>query len=187
MALIEAVIPKADDKVKLILELHKFYGKRISEILCQKVSLIDFKTNRIEWHMKRGKVSFKDIPPYLRKLLREYIQNHDLLGGDDLFYHCNHGGKMIEKSKYNRFIRDLERIAKNKDCPEALELKRTHETRRGVATFICIEDGVEFANSWLDQVRIETTMKYKGRLAKEASDQKAFETMVRSNTREKSN
>ena len=175
VGLIDAALPHLKEQDQVILKLYKFYGKRISEILCLKVSKIDFFENTIEWKMKRNKLSKKPMPEHLRELLKDWIKKKDLLGNDDLFYPCTRGAKMREKSKYNRFIKNLE----GSDCPESKELKATHEIRRAIATYLCIKNGVEFANAWLDHSSMDTTLRYKGELAKESSNKAAYDTMLK--------
>jgi integrase len=170
---IEIVIPKTTGENKIIFTLHKFYGKRITEILTLKVNKVNFEDSSIEWDLKRNKKSKKKMTPDIALQLRAWIKENDLLGADDLFYPCREESHMKAKSKYNRFIRGLKKI---EGCPEALTLAKTHDVRRAIATQICLQNDVETAGAWLDHSSMDT-LKYKGELANLQSNQKAYITM----------
>jgi integrase len=173
------IYPLLSDTERTIIELRVFSGRRISEVLMLRVSRIDFENGKIIFEVKGhgGQVRYSStrMSPKINLLLKNYIKDKELLGGDYLFYrHSNNPHtKHPEKAKYMQFRDKLEKI----DSQFARLFLRTHDIRHAVISKIIIEKGLPNASAWVGHKSLNTTKQYADEISTEKLRDDAYEVM----------
>lgn len=171
-----AIKPKLKDAEKLIIQIRIHSGRRIAEVLMIRGSDIDFETNNIKFKLKGGDMGRTPLTLELRELLKKYIKDNEILGGEYLFYakFRNPKTKGPERAKYNQFRDNLEKI----DSEFAKLFFITHDVRRAVISKLIMDKSIAHANAWVDHESLDTTKQYASKLAKDKLKDESLAAMT---------
>jgi integrase/recombinase XerC/integrase/recombinase XerD len=161
---------------KIVLDLFLYTGRRVAEILKLKVSDIDFEKNYILFQSTKGGIpGSTPMSERIRALLKKYINENELLGGDLLYFDRGWGkpSKSPIRNRYNLFRYHI--WAVNSKLAE--ELNKTHNFRRGVISRQVVEKSIEHANAWVGQKSLETTKRYANELSQKTKQLEAMDVM----------